>query len=154
MSVAFDTLKFAQNLRDKANFSPAQAEGVSQAFSEAITDQLATRGDLTVLATKDDLAALGKATKDDLAALGKATKDDLAALGKATKDDIADLRKETKDDIADLREEMGAFRLRSKEDFARLEVKIEATRSEILRWMFGQTLLILGAVLAIGRIWH
>jgi hypothetical protein len=143
MSVAFDTLKFAQNLRDKANFSPAQAEGVSQAFSEAITDQLATRGDLTVLATKDDLAALGKATKDDL-----------AALGKATKDDIADLRKETKDDIADLREEMGAFRLRSKEDFARLEVKIEATRSEILRWMFGQTLLILGAVLAIGRIWH
>jgi hypothetical protein len=143
MSVAFDTLKFAQNLRDKANFSPAQAEGVSQAFSEAITDQLATRGDLTVLATKDDLAALGKATKDDL-----------AALGKATKDDIADLRKETKDDIADLREELGALKLQSKEDFARLEVKIEATRSEILRWMFGQTLLILGAVLAIGRVWH
>src|ERR1700677_4357644 len=111
MSVAFDTLKFAQKLRDKANFSPAQAEGVSQVFSEAITDQLVTRGDLTVLATKDDLAALGKATKDD----------------------IADLRKETKDDIADLREEMGAFRLQSKEDFARLEVKIEASRSD-LRW--------------------
>jgi hypothetical protein len=131
-AVAFDTLKFAQNLRDKANFSPAQAEGVSQAFSEAITDQLATRADLTVLATKDDLAALGKATKDDLAALGKATKDD----------------------IADVRKEMGAFRLQSKEDYARLEVKIESTRSEILRWMFGQTLLILGAVLAIGRFWH
>jgi hypothetical protein len=110
MSVAFDTLKFAQNLRDKANFSPAQAEGVSQAFSEAITGQLATRGDLADLATKDDLA--------------------------------------------DLRKEMGIFRLQSKDDFARLEVKIEATRSEILRWMFGQTLLILGAVLAIGRIWH
>jgi hypothetical protein len=132
LSVAFDTLKFAQNLRDKANFSLAQAEGVSQAFSEAITDQLATRGDLTVLATKDDLAALGMATKND----------------------IAGLRKETKDDIADLREEMGGLKLQSKEDFARLEVKIEATRSEILRWMFGQTLLILGAVLAIGRIWH
>ena len=109
-AVAFDTLKFAQNLRDKANFSPAQAEGVSQAFSEAITDQLATRGDLTVLASKDE--------------------------------------------IADLRKEIGAFRLQTKEDFARLEVKVEATRSEILRWMFGQTLLILGAVLAIGRFWH
>jgi len=120
-AVAFDTLKFAQNLRDKANFSPAQAEGVSQAFSEAITDQLATRGDLADLATKDD---------------------------------IGDLRKETKDDIADVRKEMGAFRLQVKEDFARLEVKIESTRSEILRWMFGQTLLILGAVLAIGRFWH
>ena len=49
---------------------------------------------------------------------------------------------------------MGAFRLQVKDDFARLEVKIELTRSEILRWMFGQTLLILGAVLAIGRFWH
>jgi hypothetical protein len=120
-AVAFDTLKFAQNLRDKANFSPAQAEGVSQAFSEAITDQLATRGDLADLATKADMAALSAATKDD---------------------------------IADVRKEMGAFRLQVKDDFARLEVKIESTRSEILRWMFGQTLLILGAVLAIGRFWH
>lgn len=59
-AVAFDTLKFAQNLRDKANFSPAQAEGVSQAFSEAITDQLATRGDLADLATKDDIADVGR----------------------------------------------------------------------------------------------
>ena len=120
-AVAFDTVKFAQNLRDKANFSPAQAEGVSQAFSEAITDQLATRGDLADLATKADMAALSAATKDD---------------------------------IADVRKEMGAFRLQVKDDFARLEVKIESTRSEILRWMFGQTLLILGAVLAIGRFWH
>jgi hypothetical protein len=102
-AVAFDTLKFAQNLRDKANFSPAQAEEVSQAFSEAITRQLATRDDLADLATKDDLAALARATKDD---------------------------------------------------FARLEVKIEATRSEILKWMFGQTLLILGAVPALSRFWR
>jgi hypothetical protein len=131
-AVAFDTLKFAQNLRDKANFSPAQAEGVSQAFSEAITDQLATRGDLADLATKADMAALAAATKADMAALSAATKDD----------------------IADVRKEMGAFRLQVKDDFARLEVKIESTRSEILRWMFGQTLLILGAVLAIGRFWH
>jgi len=142
-AVAFDTLKFAQNLRDKANFSPAQAEGVSQAFSEAITDQLATRGDLADLATKADMAALSAATKADMAALSAATKDDISALSAATKDDIADVRKE-----------MGAFRLQVKDDFARLEVKIESTRSEILRWMFGQTLLILGAVLAIGRFWH
>jgi hypothetical protein len=59
-AVAFDTLKFAQNLRDKANFSPAQAEGVSQAFSEAITDQLATRGDLADLATRDDIVDVRK----------------------------------------------------------------------------------------------
>jgi hypothetical protein len=67
---------------------------------------------------------------------------------------MAALSAATKDDIADVRKEMGAFRLQVKDDFARLEVKIESTRSEILRWMFGQTLLILGAVLAIGRFWH
>ena len=59
-AVAFDTLKFAQNLRDKANFSPAQAEGVSQAFSEAITDELANWGDLGDLATKDDIGDVGR----------------------------------------------------------------------------------------------
>ena len=104
---------------------------------------MATRGDLADLATKADMAALSAATKADMAALSAATKADMAALSAATKDDIADVRKE-----------MGAFRLQVKDDFARLEVKIESTRSEILRWMFGQTLLILGAVLAIGRFWH
>jgi hypothetical protein len=133
-AVAFDTLKFAQ-----ANFSPAQAEGVSQAFSEAITDQLATRGDLADLATKADIGDLRK---------------EMGAFRLQAKGDIAELRTGTKDDIADLRREMAAFRLQWKEDLARLEVKIESTRSEILRWMFGQTLLILGAVLAIGRFWH
>ena len=75
-AVAFDTLKFAQALRDKANLSPTQAEGISQAFSEAIAGQLATRDDLANLATKDDLAALRSATKDDMTAL----RGDLAAL--------------------------------------------------------------------------
>ena len=84
-AVAFDTLKFAQNLRDKANFSPAQAEGVSQAFSEAITDQLATRGDLADLATKADMAALSAATKDDIADVRK----EMGAFRLQVKDDFA-----------------------------------------------------------------
>ena len=74
-AVAFDALKFAQNLRDKANFTPAQAEGVSQAFSEAITDQLGTRGDLTVLASKDEIADLRK----EIGAFRLQTKEDLRA---------------------------------------------------------------------------
>lgn len=44
--VAFDTLKFAQTLRDKANFSQADAEGVAEAFADATGDQLATKADL------------------------------------------------------------------------------------------------------------
>jgi hypothetical protein len=65
------------------------------------------------------------AKKADLTALAAGTKADLAALG-------SDLRQTE----------------------LRLEGKIEATKFEILKWMFGQTLLILGAVIALGRPGH
>ena len=99
-AVAFDTLKFAQNLRDKANFSPSQAEGISQAFSEAIAGQLATRDDLINLATKDDVSAV-------------------------------------------------------KDELKRLEGKIEASKSETLRWIAGaigfQTIAMMGTVFGLVR---
>ena len=145
-AVAFDTLKFAQNLRDKANFSPTQAEGISQAFSEAIVGQLATRADLGVLSTKDDAAAFAKATKDDMAALAKATKDDMAAFAKATKDDVTDLRNE-----------FVAFKLQTKDDFARLESKIDTSKSETLKWIVGalgfQTVVVIGTVFGLLRLY-
>jgi hypothetical protein len=99
-AVAFDTLKFAQNLRDKANFSPSQAEGISQAFSEAIAGQLATRDDLINLATKDDVSAV-------------------------------------------------------KDELKRLEGKIEASKSETLRWIVGaigfQTIAMMGTGFGLVR---
>jgi hypothetical protein len=48
-AVAFDTLKFAQTLRDKAKFTPEQAEGLSEAFAQASADQLATKADIADL---------------------------------------------------------------------------------------------------------
>ena len=147
MSIAvLDTYAFVKRLT-AAGMPEAQAEVLADEQVRLIDDRLATKAYLALLATKADLSALAAATKADLSALAAATKADLSALAAATKADL-------KDEIGDVRKEMGAFKLQSKEDFARLEVKIEATRSEILRWMFGQTLLILGAVLAIGRFWH
>jgi hypothetical protein len=35
-----------------------------------------------------------------------------------------------------------------------LDAKLEATKTEILKWMFGQTLVIIGAVLALSRFGH
>jgi hypothetical protein len=98
-AVAFDTLNFAQTLRDKAKFTPEQAEGLSEAFAQASADQLATKADITGLRSD--------------------------------------------------------FRSDLREAELRLEAKIEATRAEILNWMFGtigfQTIVILGAVLALSR---
>jgi hypothetical protein len=58
--VAFDTLKFAQTLRNKAKLTSEQAEGISEAFADAVSDQIATKADLANLATKQDIADLKK----------------------------------------------------------------------------------------------
>jgi hypothetical protein len=121
-AVAFDTLKFAQNLRDKANFSPTQAEGISQAFSEAITGQLVARADIANLATKDDLAQ--------------------------TRDDLAAFRLETRNDFA-------ALRLQTKDEFGVLAAKIDASKSETLKWIVSalgfQTIVTIGTVFGLLR---
>jgi len=47
--VPFDTLKLARTLRDKAHFSLEQAEGVTEALSDAFQDRIATKEDLAAL---------------------------------------------------------------------------------------------------------
>ena len=90
-AVAFDTLKFARALRDKAQMTNEQAESLTDALAEAMRDDLATKMDV-------------------------------------------------------------------RESELRLENKIEATKSDIIKWMFGtigfQTLIILGAVIALARLIH
>ena len=45
-ALAFDTLKFAQMLRDKAKFTQEQSEGLAAAISDATSDQLATKANI------------------------------------------------------------------------------------------------------------
>jgi hypothetical protein len=42
----FDTLKLARALREKAKFTPEQAEGAADAIAEAVQSDLATRTDV------------------------------------------------------------------------------------------------------------
>lgn len=85
-AVAFDPLKFVERL-EAGGFSHAQAKAAAQAFAEATSEQIATKGDLS----------------------------------------------QTK---------------------LELEAKIEWAKAVILKWMFGQTLIILGAVFAMVRVMH
>ena len=93
---AFDTLKFARALREKAKLSPEQAEGFADAIAEAVQSDLATKTDIAGVKT------------------------DIEALRAATRADIAE------------------------------------AKADIIKWMFGtigfQTLIILGAVIALARV--
>ena len=134
MNAAFDTLKFAQTLRDKAKLSPEQAEGISQAFAEATSDQLATKADIS------DVGAEIAGLRSDL---GR---------------EIGGLRADLGREIGGLRADMGKLEASTRRDIReselKTEAKIEATKAEILKWMFGQTLLIVGVVMALLRFGH
>lgn len=45
-AVAFDTLKFARTIRDKAKLSPEQAEGLADAMAELLQGDLVAKADL------------------------------------------------------------------------------------------------------------
>ena len=45
-TIAFDTLKFAQALKEKAHLTTEQAEGFASAIADALHDDLATKADL------------------------------------------------------------------------------------------------------------
>ena len=130
-AVAFDTLRFVRTLREKAKMSPEQAEGLADAVSEAIQNDLATKTDIAMVRT--DIEALRLSTKADVEALRLSTKTDVEALRLSTK---ADLRE------AELR----------------LEARIEATKGEIIKRVTGsigsQALVIVGAVAALTRGLH
>lgn len=48
-AIPFDTLKLARSLREKAHFTPEQAEGVADALAGTFQDQVVTKDALTLL---------------------------------------------------------------------------------------------------------
>ncbi|GJE60017.1 CCDC90 family protein [Methylobacterium trifolii] len=88
--------------------------------------------------------AIGEAIQSDLA-----TKADLLATR-------TDLRTEIQATRTDLRSEIQATKSEIRETELRLKAEIEASKAEIVKWMFGtigfQTLIVLGAVIALARV--
>src|ERR1700730_4651225 len=52
----YDTLKLSKSLRDKAHFTPEQAEGLAEALNEAAQSDLATKTD--TLGLKADIQSV------------------------------------------------------------------------------------------------
>jgi phage shock protein A len=71
-AVAFDTLKFARALREKAKLSTEKAEGFADAMVDVLDSNLATKDDIhdvqaDIQVVRADIEALGLTTQADIA---------------------------------------------------------------------------------------
>ncbi|KMO39769.1 hypothetical protein VQ02_09480 [Methylobacterium variabile] len=121
-AVAFDTLKLARTLRDKAKLPPDQAEGFAEAISEAVQGDLATKAD--VKASESALRADIKTVETSLRAEIKVVANDLRTTE-------ATLRAEIRSQVAD-----------AKTDIIKWMVGVVGL----------QTVAIIGAIIALIRI--
>lgn len=96
---------------------------------------LAVAFDTLKLARKLESAGMApKQAQDTSAALSETFTEWLSVGNIATREDVHGLRAE----IDGVKVELG-----------KLEAKIEATKAEILKWMFGQTIVLLGSLFAL-----
>lgn len=142
-AAAFNTLKFARALREKAKLSPEQAEGFADALVDVLDGNLATKGDIR------DVQADIQVVRGDIEALKIQTRADIEALRLTTQADSENLRVSTKTDIK-------ALSLEMKADIETTRGAIASAKVEMVRWIFGaigfQTVALLGAIVTLARI--
>ena len=145
-ALAFDTHRFIKRLTD-CGFTEQQAETLADEHVALLNGNLATKSDIEALrqATKSDIEALRQATKSDIEALRQATKSDIEALRQATKSDIEALRQATKSDIEALRQETIA-------SIAKVEMRIEASKSDLMKWLIGALIAQGGLIVALVKL--
>lgn len=156
----FDTLSASRQLRE-AGMQEGVAEAVVSVFQHA-----ATMPDISHLATKSDVEALGMATKSDLDALRAATKSDLDTQRAMTMSALDAHRALMKSDLdaqsALMKADLDALRVAAKADIDVMKADIGALKRDMatkadladLRAEFGsrllqQTWMMIGGVTAL-----
>jgi len=71
MTAHFDTLQYAQALRDQAKLPQEQAEGMARALAETLQSELATKTDLVAMETRleNKINLLGNSLKSNISLL-------------------------------------------------------------------------------------
>jgi chromosome segregation ATPase len=123
-AVAFDTLKLARSLRDQAQMTPLQSEGIATALAEAMSGaELSTKADIEGLRTEMSVQKTDTATlKTDVAIL----KTDVATL----KTDVAILKTDVailKTDVATLKTDVAIL----KADVATLKTDVATLKTDV-----------------------
>jgi hypothetical protein len=139
-AVAFDTLKLARKLRDTAQMSQAQAEGVADALAEAMSGaELATKGDVVAAKAelKADLAEVKAELKADLAEVKADLKADLKAEVAAVRADMAEVKHHLEAKISGVKADVCRLEERIERRAAESDIKAQTIKNEMIRWLLG-----------------
>ena len=126
-AIAFDTHRFVKRLTE-CGFTEQQAETLADEHVALLNSNLATKVDIAEI--KADIAEI----KADMEALRQETKADIEALRQETKAGIEALRQETKLEIA------------------KVGTRMEAIKSELLKWMIGLLIAQGGLIVALVKL--
>ena len=134
-AIAFDTHRFVKRLTG-CGFTEQQAETLAEEHVALLNANLAT---------KTDVEALQQGTKAGIEALQQGTKAGIEALRQETKAGIEALRQETKAGIEALRQE-------TKAEIAKVETRMEAIKSDLMKWMIGLLIAQGGLIIALVKL--
>ncbi len=123
-AIAFDTHRFVKRLTG-CGFTEQQAETLAEEHVALLNANLAT---------KTDVEALQQGTKAGIEALQQGTKAGIEALRQETKAGIEALRQETKAEIA------------------KVETRMEAIKSDLMKWMIGLLIAQGGLIIALVKL--
>jgi len=157
VAVAFDTYKMVKSLRDDAQLTGEQAEGIVGAMVEAMSGaELATKTDVTMAKSElkadiADVRAEIAAVKAELKADIADVRAEIAAVKAELKAEIAAVKAELKAEIADvkaeLKAEIAAVESRLMMTFADLRSDIRDARIDTLKLILGVMTFNVGAIL-------
>ena len=138
-TVAFDTLKAAQELR-KTDFEDRQAEAIVSTISKAVSETVATKADLELqnAVTKADIEAMGADLRADTEALRSELKADNEALRSELKADNEALRSELKADNKALRSEFKLFQQSVDSRFEKVNLRFDTLEKSLRQDMAAQ----------------
>ncbi|WP_238235187.1 coiled-coil domain-containing protein [Methylobacterium isbiliense] len=165
-AVAFDTLKLARTLRDKAKLSPEQAEGFAEAISDAVQADLATKADLkaTEVALRADMKASETHLGSEIARVESELRAEIKGVETRLRAEMEGIENELRTEIkgveTTLRAEIKSVAndLKATEASLKAEIKAQVAegKSDVIKWVVGavgcQTVVILGAIVALARL--
>jgi uncharacterized protein with HEPN domain len=130
VTVAFDKLAFVRRLEAEGHFSRSQAETLSEALHQAVSETVATKADLAEI--RHEMAGMRAELTHEMATMRTELTHEMGAMRTELTHEIAGMHVELTHEIAGMRTELTHETTAVRADFAH---SIDMLRYELKLWM-------------------